>query len=52
MKSSTNRLQNVVCLVTKSPRVSLNDEHGGTLGTEQNADEQYVQQLERDGPKI
>lgn len=38
--------------VTKSPLVSLNDEHGDTLGTEQNADEQYVRQLERNGRKI
>lgn len=52
MESSSHRLQNAVCLVTKSPYVSLSDEHGDTLGTEQNADQQYVQQLERNGPKI
>lgn len=37
--------KNAVCLVSKSPRVSLSDEQGDTLGAEQNADEQYIQQL-------
>lgn len=43
--------QNIVCLITKLPHVPPNDEHGDALGTEQNADEQYFQHLERDGPK-
>lgn len=44
---SSHRQQNVVCFGTRSPCVSLNDEHSDTFGAEQNADEQYVQQLAR-----
>lgn len=37
----------IVCIVTKSLHVSLSDEDGHALATQQNADEQYVRQLER-----
>lgn len=48
MESRSYWLQNVVYLVTKSPCVSPNNEHSDTLGTVQNADEQYVQQLSKE----
>lgn len=42
MESRSYWLQNVVYLV------SPNNEHSDTLGTVQNADEQYVQQLSKE----